>query len=472
MVQRKRYITSVRMLDLNAIKKIHCLGIGGVGVCAIAELLLGHGFQVSGTDLKENANTRRLRERGARIYIGHDAGHVDDVDLVVYSTAVKADNPEMLHAQQLGIPLWQRAKMLAALMDYAEGIAVSGTHGKTTTTSLIAHILLTAGKDPSFAIGGELQGINEYAHLGEGDYFVAEADESDASFLQLSPKIAVVHNIEADHMATYADCFSQLTQTFGEFLQRLPVQGLAVLAADDPVVMSLRDQVSCQVVSYGFDAHADIRADDYNQHQLQSEFRLLTESIDETMVLNLPGKHNVQNALAAIAVALSIGIDVLVIKQALACFPGVGRRFFIHGNMMLRDGAALVIEDYGHHPSAIKVTLQAAKHAWPNRRVVLVFQPHRYTRTQDLFDEFVKSLAMADMLVLLDVYAAGEEEIACANGLALCEAINQQASRSPVFVPNVTELPEALQIVLRPDDVVILQGAGNIGALSKQLVVV
>lgn len=460
------------MLDKSSVKAIHCMGIGGVGVCGIAELLLAHGFSVSGSDVRSNANTNRLAELGATISIGHDPAHVLGADLVVYSSAIATDNPEYMAAQQRGIRLVQRAQVLAWLMDGARGIAVAGTHGKTTTTSLITHILLSAGLDPSFAIGGELKGVNQYAHLGRGDYFVAEADESDASFLHLSPKLAVVNNIEQDHMATYGDCIHKLQDTFCQFLQRLPDTGVAILSIDDARVQQLVSKLACRVVTVGFNPAADICAKGFRQEGLESFFTLVVRGKSVCSVcLNLPGQHNVQNALAAIAVAQMLGVDYSSILSALKSFPGVGRRFFIHGEITVKGGKALVIDDYGHHPSAVTATLTAARQAWPSRRLVLAFQPHRYTRTRDLLLDFAESLAAADVLLLLEVYSAGETAIKNADSQALCELVTQQGRVIPVYVPGPDALVDALEHTLQAGDVLLLQGAGSIGSFAKQLVV-
>jgi UDP-N-acetylmuramate--alanine ligase len=462
---------SVNILNNDRVKKIHCLGIGGVGVCGIAELLLAHGYKVSGSDAKKNANTERLIKEGADVFIGHDAANLSDADALVYSSAVADENPEWQLAVKKGLPILRRAEMLAALMNLEKGIAISGTHGKTTTSSLVSHVLLHAGLEPSFAIGGELKGVNQYARLGSGHYFVAEADESDASFLHLSPLMAVVTNIDADHMSTYDDDFETLKQTFVTFLAQLPHDGTAFLCIDDPHVSALCAGVEAAVVTFGFDRRADVHATEFKQEGLQSFFTVNSARyVNLNICLNLPGQHNVQNALAAIAIADKLGIDAVSLQDALRSFHGVGRRFHIYGDIAAKNGTALLVDDYGHHPCAINATLKAARQAWPDRRLVLAFQPHRYTRTRDLLMDFAQALACADVLLLLEVYSAGEEAIANADGQALCECVSEQGKVIPIFVPNIGVLPDMLKGVLEAGDILLLQGAGSIGALAKELV--
>ncbi|MDF1795143.1 MAG: UDP-N-acetylmuramate--L-alanine ligase [Coxiellaceae bacterium] len=446
------------------------MGVGGVGVCGVAEILHAHGYQVTGSDIKDSANTQRLQALGINITIGHDAENVKRADAVVYSSAISDCNPEWQAAKAMGIPVIKRAEMLAELMQLERGIAIAGTHGKTTTTSLVTHVLLKAGINPSFAIGGELKGINRYAGLGAGDYFVAEADESDASFLHYAPEIAVVTNIDADHMETYAGSFDKLKQTFTEFLQHIADDGLAVLAYDDETVRELIPQVKSRVKTYGFHADADIQVLDFLQKGLKSYFvARWQDGRQHKFCLNFPGQHNVLNALAALCIADELGIDMAVVEQAFADFPGVGRRFHIHGSLPVQNGEALIIDDYGHHPHEVKVTLQAARQAWPERRLVLVFQPHRYTRTRDLLLDFAQSLAEADVLVLLEVYAAGEAPIENADGQALCQSIADIGKVIPIFVPDDSQLASTLQQVLQADDIVLMQGAGSIGGMAQQL---
>lgn len=461
------------LLKNKNIKRIHCMGIGGVGVCGVAELLFARGYEVSGSDIKANANTQRLSDMGLDITIGHDQSNIERADAVVYSSAIRDDNPEWLAAQEKGVPVVQRAEMLAELMQLERGIAIAGTHGKTTTTSLVAHMLLTAGMKPSYAIGGELKGVNRYAELGTGGYFVAEADESDASFLHYHPEIAVVTNIDADHMETYAGCFDRLKQTFIDFVNNLVDGGLAIVAYDDDTVREILPRIRSRVVTYGFGDGADVRASNFEQKGLQSHFAVSwADGRSYAFCLNFPGQHNVMNALAAIAIADELGVDMAAVARAFQSFPGVGRRFHIHGSLPLAGGEALIIDDYGHHPHEVRVTLQAVRQAWPERRLVLVFQPHRYTRTRDLLLDFAQALADADVLVLLEVYAAGEERIENADGQALCRSIAELGKVLPIFVPNDEQLTPTLREILQPDDVVLMQGAGSIGGMAKQLVAV
>jgi UDP-N-acetylmuramate--alanine ligase len=449
---------------------IHLIGVGGVGMCGIAELLKAHGYSVSGSDAKDSVNLQRLRALGIQTKVGHRAEHVAHADIVVYSSAINDSNPEWQAAKQAGVPLLQRAEMLAELMVLACGVAVSGTHGKTTTTGLVTHLLLSAGQDPSYAIGGELLGIKRYAALGKGAAFVAEADESDASFLHLRPKVAIVTNIEPDHMSTYEGSLLKLEQTFASFVANLPAEGLAVLCWDDARVRPLRTKLPCRAASYGFSPEADYVISNCQQEGLQTGFCLCgPDGEQQHLQVNLPGRHNVLNAVAAIVVARYFAVAWSDIDAGLRSFPGVGRRFHIHGALPVKGGEALVIDDYGHHPSAVQVTLEAARQAWPTRRLVLVFQPHRYSRTKDLLLDFAKSLAAADVLVLLDVYAAGEAAISGADGAALCQAIAQLGQVEPLFVPDDAVLASTLQQLLEPDDVVIMQGAGNISAMAKAL---
>lgn len=460
------------MLDKNTIHHVHCIGIGGIGVGGIAEFLLKQGFQVSGSDKSENKITKHLEELGAKIYIGHAAEHIDHADVVVYSSAIKLDNPEYVAAKNKRIHLLQRAEMLAELMSDSRNILVSGTHGKTTTTSLVSALLVNADMDPSFMIGGKLNGMQGPAHLGQGEYFVAEADESDASFLSLHPEITIVNNIEPDHMETYHGNFSELTDTFLKFLRKIPVRGLAILGIDDPATRALLPEVQRKYVTFGFSKDADIRATNFYQEGLTSRFT--AERVgkpDLSVELNLPGKHNVLNALAMICVGDHLKISDAVIQQTLKTFAGVGRRFHAVGEMTLpKNGKALIIDDYGHHPGAIRVTLEAARLAFPDRRIVLVFQPHRYTRTHDLMQEFAEALSLADTLVLLEVFSAGETFIAGADGKSLCAAVEKIGKIKPVFVSKIDELPATLQTHLRDQDVAILQGAGDIGTLPSKLI--
>lgn len=458
------------LLEDKSIRVIHCMGIGGVGVCGVAELLHAHGYSVTGSDIKQSANTDRLQAMGIAITIGHDCKNIEKADAVVYSSAIHSDNPEWQAAQKKGLPVVQRAEMLAELMNLESGIAIAGTHGKTTTTSMAAHVLLTADKQPSFAIGGELKGVNRYAQLGCGDYFVAEADESDASFLHYHPDIAVVTNIDADHMETYQGCFDRLKKTFLDFLGNVPTNGLAVVFHDDEAIQALLPDLGCRVATYGVSPDADLTLLDFRQEGLKSYFTVRErDGAEESYCLNFPGRHNVLNAMAVIIIAKELGVDAATISQALLTFPGVGRRFCVRGELKVQSGEALIIDDYGHHPHEVDVTLQALRQAWPERRAVLVFQPHRYSRTRDLLPEFADVLSYADVLVLLDVHAAGEAPIVGADSAALCQAIEERGRTKPIHVSDVDALLRVLPGVLRPNDVVLMQGAGSIGGMANQL---
>jgi UDP-N-acetylmuramate--alanine ligase len=454
------------------IRRIHFVGIGGAGMGGIAEVLLNLGYEVSGSDLRENAVTRRLASLGAKVMLGHEAQHVRGCDVVVVSTAVSQDNPEVVAAREARIPVVPRAEMLAELMRFRFGIAVAGTHGKTTTTSLTASILAEGGLDPTFVIGGLLNSAGSHARLGEGKYLVAEADESDASFLNLSPMMAVVTNIDADHMATYEGDFERLRLAFMEFLHRLPFYGLAVLCVDDPVLRALIAEVSKPVMTYGFDTEdADIQGFDLQQQGAHTHFRVRRRGFEGELVvtLNMPGAHNALNALAAIAVATELGVSDEAIQNALAGFQGIGRRFQVYGDLETAAGSILLVDDYGHHPKEVAATVAAAREAWPGRRLVLAFQPHRFSRTRDLFEDFVKVLSEVDVLLLLEVYAAGEQPQGGDDGRALCRAIRTRGQLDPVFVETVGELPETLGGVLHDGDVLLTLGAGSIGAAAQKL---
>jgi UDP-N-acetylmuramate--alanine ligase len=455
---------------MRRIAAIHFVGIGGVGMGGIAEVLHNLGYRVSGSDIKDNALTRRFAELGMAIHIGHDAQWVVGSDVVVVSSAVDQSNPEVREAQRRRIPVVRRAEMLAELMRFRYGIAVAGTHGKTTTTSLIASLLAEGGLDPTFVIGGRLNSIGGNARLGAGEYLVAEADESDASFLHLAPMIAVVTNIDVDHMETYGGDFGRLRQTFIEFLHQLPFYGLAVVCLDDPVVAELLPQLPRPSLTYGLSKEADVRARDIRQLQATTHFKVVRRAGAELEVsLNLAGRHNVLNALAAIAVALELGVDDAAIQRALTGFQGISRRFQLYGEIPTAAGRVLMIDDYGHHPQEIAATVEAIRAGWPERRLVIAFQPHRYSRTRDLFEDFVKILSEVDVLVLLDVYPAGEEPIAAADGRALSRAIRARGQVDPVFVDAVTDLPTVLRGVLREGDVLLTLGAGDIGAAAAKL---
>ncbi|MDA0190789.1 MAG: UDP-N-acetylmuramate--L-alanine ligase [Proteobacteria bacterium] len=456
------------------VRNIHFVGIGGAGMSGIAEVLANLGFAVSGSDLADSATTRRLAGLGVRTLIGHAGEHVDGADAVVVSTAVKADNPEVLAARARKVPVVPRAQMLAELMRLKQGIAVAGTHGKTTTTSLVASILAEGGMDPTFVIGGRLNAAGANARLGSGDFLVAEADESDASFLFLSPVISIVTNIDADHMETYGHDFGRLKQAFVDFLQRLPFYGVAVLCADDVNVREILPQVSKQIVTYGLGEGANVRAENVvaDGGRMRFECVRVNGSVSRfPVVLNLPGMHNVLNALAAIAVATEVGVDDAAIVKALAGFTGVGRRFQRYGEIPCAGGAGrfTLIDDYGHHPVEMAATLAAARGAFPGRRLVLAFQPHRYTRTRDCFEDFVRVLSGVDALLLAEVYAAGEAPIVAADGRALARALRVAGKVEPVFVEDIGAMPQAILDVARDGDVVITMGAGSIGAVPGKL---
>ncbi|MBU9620846.1 UDP-N-acetylmuramate--L-alanine ligase [Burkholderia multivorans] len=454
------------------VKHIHFVGIGGAGMSGIAEVLVNLGYQVSGSDLARNAVTDRLAALGARIAIGHDAANIEGANAVVVSTAVRSDNPEVLAARAQRVPIVQRAVMLAELMRLKQGIAIAGTHGKTTTTSLVASVLAAGGLDPTFVIGGRLISAGANARLGTGDFIVAEADESDASFLNLYPVIEVITNIDADHMDTYGHDFARLKQAFIEFTQRLPFYGSAVVCVDDPNVRQIIPFISKPVVRYGLSPDAQVRAEDIDARDGRMHFTVIREGRSPlAVVLNLPGLHNVQNALAAIAIATDLGVSDDAIQQALAEFNGVGRRFQRYGDVPIADGGRYtLIDDYGHHPVEMAATIAAARGAFPGRRLVLAFQPHRYTRTRDCFDDFVNVLSTVDALVLTEVYAAGEAAIATANGDALSRALRTAGKVEPVFVETVDALPEALAKVAQDGDVVITMGAGSIGGVPAKIV--
>ncbi|MCX7175645.1 MAG: UDP-N-acetylmuramate--L-alanine ligase [Proteobacteria bacterium] len=455
------------------IRHIHFVGIGGSGMSGIAEVLLNQGYGISGSDLAENAATRRLAGLGVPIMLGHAAGNINGSDVVVVSTAVDSGNPEIVAARLRGIPVVPRAQMLAELMRLKQGIAVAGTHGKTTTTSLIASILAEGGLDPTFVIGGQLNSAGANAQLGKGEFLVAEADESDASFLYLSPVISVVTNIDADHMETYGQDFGRLKQAFVKFLQRLPFYGVAVLCDDDANVCEIMPQVSRQIVSYGLNDRASVYAENIIADGGRMRFDCVRQDGGVTrfpVLLNLPGRHNVLNALAAIIVAGEVGVSDNAIAKALAEFRGVGRRFQRYGEIRLAAGGSFtLIDDYGHHPTEIAATLAAARGAFPGRRLVLAFQPHRYTRTRDCFEDFITVLSAADALLLAEVYAAGETPIAGADSHALLQAMNRRSQVETRFVEDITAMPQTILGFVRSGDVVITMGAGSIGSVPMKL---
>ncbi|MQY52280.1 UDP-N-acetylmuramate--L-alanine ligase [Rhodocyclus tenuis] len=455
------------------VKNIHFVGIGGAGMSGIAEVLATLDYTVSGSDLADNAATRRLAAQGVRILRGHDAANVEGIDALVVSTAVAADNPEVVAARAAHIPVVPRAQMLAELMRLKKGIAVAGTHGKTTTTSLVASILARGGMDPTFVIGGRLNAAGANARLGSGEFLVAEADESDASFLFLSPVMSIVTNIDADHMDTYGHDFGRLKQAFVDFLHRLPFYGVAVLCADDANVRSIIPQVGKQIVTYGLDPSANVRAENVVADAGRMRFTCVRVNGSESrleVVLNLPGQHNVLNALAAIAIASELGVDDAAIVSALAEFKGVGRRFQRWGEIALPAGGSFtLIDDYGHHPAEMRATIAAARGAFPGRRLVLAFQPHRYTRTRDCFEDFVAVLSSVDALLLTEVYAAGEPPVVAADGRALARALRVAGRVEPLFVEDVTALPRAILDSARDGDVVMTMGAGSIGQTAARV---
>jgi UDP-N-acetylmuramate--alanine ligase len=453
------------------VKRVHFVGIGGAGMSGIAEVLATQGYRVSGSDLHEGAATRRLRSLGVAIAIGHDAANVAGADAVVVSTAIAADNPEVAVARERGIPIVPRALMLAELMRLKQGIAVAGTHGKTTTTSLIASVLAEGGLDPTFVIGGRLLAADAHARLGHGEFLVAEADESDASFLYLTPVLAVVTNIDADHMETYAQDFARLSRAFVDFVQRLPFYGVAVLCIDDPHVRAIVPEIAKPIVTYGLSDDAQLRAVDLVNREGRMHFVAQAKGARPLPIeLALAGVHNVRNALAAIAVGREVGVDDAAIARALAEFRGVDRRFQRYGQVEIPAGGAFtLIDDYGHHPVEMAATLAAARDSYPGRRVVLAFQPHRYTRTRDLFEDFVRVLSTVDALVLTDVYPAGEAPIVAADGRALARAVRVAGRVEPVFVESIADVPEAIRGVARDGDVVLTMGAGSIGTVPAQL---
>ncbi|PMR77048.1 UDP-N-acetylmuramate--L-alanine ligase [Billgrantia endophytica] len=454
-------------------RNIHFVGIGGAGMCGIAEVLANQGYQVSGSDLKSSPVVERLREKGIRVVIGHTDANVADADVVVVSTAVDETNPEIRWAHEHRLPVVRRAEMLAELMRFRHGIAVAGTHGKTTTTSLTATLLGEGGLDPTFVIGGRLTSAGANARLGEGDYLVAEADESDASFLHLQPMVSIVTNIDADHMSTYGGDFDRLKGTFIEFLHNLPFYGLAILCIDDEHVRGLLDRVHRQFVTYGFSEDADYRVADFVQEAGEVSFTALRpEGLAPLAVrLAMPGRHNALNALAAIVVATDAGVDDAAILRGLAGFAGVGRRFQVHGHFPPPngEGEVMLVDDYGHHPREVEMVIRAVRAGWPKRRLVMVYQPHRYTRTRDLYEDFVRVLGGVDTLLLLDVYSAGEAPIPGADGRTLAGSIRQRGELDPIFVQDKSELPGLLTRVLRPDDILITQGAGDVGGIALGL---
>ena len=456
---------------LGNVERIHFVGIGGTGMSGIAEVLSNLGYKVSGSDIKESPVTQRLADLGVKVTIGHKRENVTKVDVVVASTAIDRSNEEIDQAYLNRIPVIPRAEMLAELMRFRFGIAVAGTHGKTTTTSLTASMLAEGGLDPTFVIGGRLNSAGSNAKLGLGSYLVAEADESDASFLYLQPMMAVVTNIDQDHMETYQNSYQRLKDTFIEFLHHLPFYGLAVMCLDDEGVREILPKISKPVITYGVHKDADIRAVDIKQDGMHTAFSVIRRGNYPALqvTLNMPGWHNMLNSLAAIAVATRLAVSDDAIVKSLGAFKGVGRRFQIQGDIAVEGGKLTLVDDYGHHPREIAATLEALRQAWPDRRSVIIFQPHRYTRTRDLFEDFVQILSTVDVLILMDVYPAGEAVISGADGRALSRAIRMRGQVDPVFVDVWQELPKILAGIVRPDDVILTMGAGNVGQIATQL---
>jgi UDP-N-acetylmuramate--alanine ligase len=456
--------------EMRRVKSIHFVGIGGAGMSGIAEVLLNEGYDISGSDIANNPVTERLEAKGATIFIGHQESNVERASVVVVSTAINSDNPELMAAREKRIPVVRRAEMLAELMRFRHGIAVAGTHGKTTTTALVTQIYSEAGLDPTFVNGGLVKSAGTNARLGSSRILIAEADESDASFLHLQPMVSIVTNIEADHMDTYGGDFENLKQTFIDFLHNLPFYGQAILCIDDEVIRSLIPKISRQVITYGFSADADVRIEHYNQNGQQGKFTVVRQNKKNLdITLNIPGRHNALNAAAAIAVATEDDISDESILNAMINTQGTGRRFDHLGEFETGNGNVMLVDDYGHHPTEVDVTIKAARNGWPEKRLVMIFQPHRYTRTRDLYDDFANVLEQVDVLLMLDVYSAGEKPIAGADGRSLCRTIRGRSKIDPIFVPDSNTLPSILANVLQDGDLVLTQGAGDVGKVAKNL---
>ena len=457
--------------EMRRIRRIHFVGIGGAGMSGIAEVLLNQGYEISGSDIRASATTDRLKTMGANIVIGHKPENVAGVDVVVNSSAVAEDNEELVQARKIRVPIVRRAEMLGELMRYRHGIAVAGTHGKTTTTSLIASILACGDRDPTFVIGGLLNSAGSNAGLGESRYLVAEADESDASFLHLQPMVVVITNIDQDHMDTYGGDFTQVKQTILEFVHNLPFYSLVVLCGDDPVVQEILPKISRPVLTYGASKNCDYRVTRIKQEGRSQRFVVERPSGNSLAIyLNLPGKHNALNATAAIAVATDEGINDESIQSGLSNFLGVGRRFQVYGEYSVGKGEqVMLIDDYGHHPREVAATISAVRDGWPERRLVMIYQPHRYSRTRDLYEDFVDVLSSVDQLILLEVYAAGEQIIPGADGRHLCRSIRTRGAVDPVFVQKIEDVARVVKTIVKPGDILITQGAGNVGSLAASL---
>ena len=461
---------------MRRIKNIHFIGIGGAGMGGIAEVLHNQGYTITGSDLSKSTMIDRLQSLGVNVILGHHEKNITNADVVVVTSALSSNNPELVAAREKGIPIVRRAEMLAELMRFGQGIAVAGTHGKTTTTSILASIMATANLDPTFVIGGKLNSLGANAKLGAGRYFIAEADESDASFLHLNPVIAIVTNIDRDHMTTYGGDFQKLRQVFIDFLSRLPFYGMAVINIDDPVARNIIPEIKCQVVTYGQSANADYQLVEYTQHHCNSEFTVLHKLSNSTfkISMNMPGIHNALNALAATAVCLEEGVELKYIEQALANFSGIGRRFQVYEQLKLANGTNTstnftMIDDYGHHPNEVLTIIKSLRAGWPSKRVVMLYQPHRFTRTRDLFNEFVEVLAQVDVLVLLPVYAASELPLAGASSKDLYKAIINKDFHNCYYFESFNELYNNLAIIIKSEDIIVVQGAGDISQVAEKL---
>ncbi len=456
---------------MRRINKVHFVGVGGAGMSGIADVMNTLGYEVSGSDLADNQVTQNLQQAGVKLFHGHDAANVQDVDVVVISSAIRPDNPEVVAARKLRIPIVPRAEMLAELMRFSHGIAVAGTHGKTTTTSLVASILAEGDLDPTYVIGGKLNSSSVHARLGSGRYLVAEADESDASFLYLQPMLAVVTNVDADHLSAYHNDFDRLRDAFVEFLHHLPFYGLAVVCVDDDEIRQLLPRITRPVLRYGIEHDADICASNIRASGLQTHFDVMLPERDGPLAitLNMPGRHNVLNALAAIAVAHELGVPDAAIQSALANFQGIGRRMHMYGDIKTAAGTITMVDDYGHHPTELAATLQAVRSGWPDKRLVVAFQPHRYSRTKDLFEDFTRVLSDVDVLLLSEIYAAGEDVIAGADGRSLCAAIRTRGKVNPIFVEEIDDIAEVLPTVLQEGDLLLTLGAGSVGRIAAEL---
>lgn len=467
----KRIGQVIDIPEMRRIKSIHFVGIGGAGMCGIAEILMNQGYQVTGSDLADGPVVARLRQLGATVHLGHSPQNVEDADVVVASSAIGSGNIEIDQALKRRIPVVRRAEMLAELMRYRHGIAVAGTHGKTTTTSLIASVLASGGLDPTFVIGGLLNSTETNGKLGASRYLVAEADESDASFLHLQPMVVVLTNVDRDHLSYYEGSFEKLKSAFVDFVHNLPFYGLLIACIDDPVVRELLPEFKRSCITYGFSEDADVRATHVVQDETVMGFHVTRNGVpsDLQVTLNMPGEHNVLNALAAIAVAGEEGVSDEDVALGLRQFSGVGRRFEVHGNFGLNQNNFMLIDDYGHHPEEVSVTIKAIRQGWPERRLVMAYQPHRHTRTSELFDEFVDVLSRVDVLILLDIYSAGEQSIAGINSRELARRIEGRGSTRVHYCPSIDEVPALLAEIIRDNDIVVTQGAGETGALAKRL---